>query len=850
MAFIGNIYKTLRLSTISVASAMHVLFAAEIKADPAKAEAFFQRYCTDCHGEKKSKGKITLHDFPFDSTDSKNLKLIENVLDTLKTNDMPPDDEEQPSDQEREAMVAWLDQSLRSQTEKSAAPVIAASTTRRLTNVEYEQTMRELFGLPLQVKELLPEDPQKPYHFNNNADFMLIGPEQVERYLEAARQSLSHVIVDPAPPKTLKQRFTWKAEVLQNGMAINEVGIWGNRRDSPANGFTISNPPTSGEFILRFKASAILTENAQELPLRFVMGYSLAENSSTLRMAPIGTVRLKNSPKDPQEFELRGRFENFPIRPATPHKNKMLPPSLTITPQNLYDDGTLNDNIDFQKSRNAKMPRAIIEWAEIEGPITQPWPPAHHTRILFDSPLRESNTDAYVREVLTRFLNRAFRRPVTRDEVQRFVSIYEIIRKETPSFEHAMRETLAMALVSPQFLFHTVADGEAVSPSYELASRLSYFLWKSMPDEELLSLAARGQLNDPKVVEKQVLRMLDDKRSETFIRDFTMQWLSLAKSLTVPINVELFPRFLQYVAFGERKNTEEPYRPTIREYMLQESIAFVGVMIRKNLNPLNVVDSNFAMLNQRLAAHYGVPNVHGDEIRAVAIKPEHQLGGLLTNGSVLVGNGTGTAPHPIYRAVWLREAILGEYVAPPPAEVPALTDTAGESAEKALSIKVLLEKHRTVESCNDCHARLDPWGIPFEHYNAIGQFQPKVPKDGIRIKALSPGSKMDLAQYNEYLKSINVVDVDATTRLPKGPEVNGLKGLKNYLIKERSEDINRNIIRRLMTYGIGRELSVHDRPAIEAIQNSARSNKSGMRDIIVSICQSELFQATSNIKTK
>ena len=162
-----------------------------------------------------------------------------------------------------------------------------------------------------------------------------------------------------------------------------------------------------------------------------------------------------------------------------------------------------------------------------------------------------------------------------------------------------------------------------------------------------------------------------------------------------------------------------PYLPTIRDYMIQETIGFVGELIRRNANASQVIDSDFAMLNQRLAAHYGVQGVHGVNLRPVPIKPEHRLGGLLTQGSILIGNGTGTAPHPIYRAVWLREAILGDTVKPPPAEVPALTDSAGESAEQSLSIAELLAKHRTVESCNDCHFRLDPWGIPFEHYNAV-----------------------------------------------------------------------------------------------------------------------------------
>ena len=810
---------------------------------------FFEQYCIQCHGEKKSKGKVTLHDFPYQAADEKHLKLWENVLDTLKSNDMPPDDEKQPSTAEREKIVAWLEAGLKQQTKNTPAPTAIAATTRRLTNFEYQNTLRDLLGIDLHVMDALPEDPVKPYHFHNTAEFMLIGQEQIDRYLETARRALASVIVDPTPPTPFKKRMQWNDNVgHQNGMANNAVGVWSNHRHSAAMGISIANPPTTGEFRLRFQASARLLHGAQEVPLRYVMGYTLQVNSSTQRIAEIGTVHLTSA--TPQVFEFRGRLENFPVQPPTPHRATIIPPTTYITPLNLYDDGSLNDNVDFHRTRNKDMPQALVDWLEFEGPFFETWPPAHHARIMIDSPLRESDPKAYARVVLKSFLPRAFRRPPTAEEIERFGKIFDIILAEGPTLEEAMRETLAMVLISPQFLYHTVADGKSVPPSYELASRLSYFLWASMPDDELLQLAAANQLKDPKILEQQTLRLLADPRSESFVKNFTMQWLSLAKMRAVPINPDLFPRFLYRVAHGERKGTEEPYRPTVRDYMIEETTAFISELIRSNESPLTVVHSDFAMLNQRLAAHYGIPGVHGEKLRRVPIKPEHHIGGLLTHGSVLIGNGTGTAPHPIYRAVWLREAILGEYVAPPPAEVPALSDTAGESAEKALSIKVLLEKHRTVEACNDCHARLDPWGIPFEHYNAIGQYQPLVPKEGSRIKGLADISEKGRQEYQDYLKSINTVPIEADTRLPKGPTVNGMQDLKAYLIQERKDDITRNLIRRLMTYGIARELTPHDRPHIEHLHSLANSRNLGMRDLIVHLCQSPLFQATAASTSK
>ena len=209
---------------------------------------------------------------------------------------------------------------------------------------------------------------------------------------------------------------------------------------------------------------------------------------------------------------------------------------------------------------------------------------------------------------------------------------------------------------------------------------------------------------------------------------------------------------------------------------------------------------------------------------------------------MLIGNGTGSAPHPIYRAGWLREAILGDDVADPPADVPALSDSAGESAEKALTIKDLLAKHRQKESCRDCHARLDPWGIPFEHYNAIGKHQPLVPKEGARVSGFNLHTHGDLAGYADYLKAIYTERVDATARVPRGPEVNGMAGLKAYLQKDRRDEIAENLLRRLLSYSFGRDLTPRDRFAVDAMLQESATHEHRLLDMIVTICQSPLFK--------
>lgn len=801
---------------------------------------FFEQHCVRCHGPEKSKGKITVHSLDGDLSAGQELERWEAILDVLSHGEMPPEDEPQPSKAEREAVAKWIESGMRDYV-AHASNESPMPTTRRLTNVEYQNTLNDLLGFELEVIDDLPEDPEDFYHFNNTAELMRMGPEQLTRYLEIARRAMASAIVDPGEPEVYKVRREWKKHGLDKGMALDEIGIWGNRRGSAAGGIGLRDYPMTGEFRLRMQASAILPEGYIEAAVQLDMGATPGNTGTPYKT--IDTVHLTNSPDEPEVFEFTGRIENHPYSQVSTRKNTpgALANQMSLIPRLIFDDGTLNDRYSYGTLRNIVMPRAVINWMEIEVPVVDVWPPKHHSDILFDSPLRESDPDGYIRAVLKRFLTRAYRRPATAAEIDKFAKIYGLIRPGAEHLEAAVRETLAMAMISPQFLYHTESD-PATDAHYAMASRLSYFLWASMPDEELLDLAARQQLDDASVIEQQTLRMLADEKANQFVESFTTQWLSIKKMKTVPINKDLFPRFLYVISGGESKGAEMPYRPSVREYMMRESVGFVGELIRSNASALSVVDSDFAYLNERLAAHYGVEGVKGEKLRPVPIKPEHHLGGLLTHGSVLIGNGTGTAPHPIYRAVWLREAILGDEVADPPSDVPALSDSAGESLEKALSIADLLAKHRTVESCNDCHFRLDPWGIPFEDYNAIGQYQPKVPKDGMRVNPFDANKHVDLEGYNNYLDSINTVDAMAKARVPHGPEVDGLRELKAYLLKNRKDDIAENVIRRLLSYSIGRHLTYRDRFEVQALFDQAQANDFKMRDIIVSICQSDVFQ--------
>ncbi|MFK7850632.1 MAG: DUF1592 domain-containing protein [Akkermansiaceae bacterium] len=814
-------------------------------------QPFFETYCIKCHGPDKSKGKITLHSLDGDLSRGEELERWEEILDVLNYKEMPPEDEKQPNAREREVVAEWIDSGLRDYVKKASSQA-PQTTARRLSNFEYQNTMRDLLGFELDLTKTLPEDPEKPYHFNNTADLMLLGPEQIDRYLKNARRAMASAIVDPGEPKVYRQKWTFEPRGPAFAAAHDdEVGVHGGGRRSVSRGVSFKEWPETGEFRIRIKAAAILPEGYDEVPLRMVMGSHLRHDAGTGDYHPVGTVYLNNTVDDLKDFEFRGRIENYPIQVGRVTKNGQEPNQRYIYPQNLFDDGRL---MDYYSSSNGKMqydlPRAVVREIEFEGPITDVWPPEHHTRILFDSPVRDSNPDAYVREVIKRFLDRAFRRPSTTEEIDRFAGLYKYLSPKFETLEETMRETLSMVLISHQFLYHTQAVEGIATPEYELASKLSYLLWGTMPDEDLLQLAEQKRLNDPEVITTQVKRLLEDERSSDFVDNFTTQWLSIDKMKVINVNLQLFPRFLYTVVRGERTGQEVLFRPTIRDFMHEETVGFIAELIRRNASVMNVVDSDFAWLNEPLANHYGVEGVKGIAFRPVALKAESRIGGLPTQGSVLVGNGTGSAPHPIYRAVWLREAILGDKVKPPPAEVPALSDTTGDSADNAVTIKDLLALHREQESCNDCHVRLDPWGIPFEEYNAIGQFQTKIPKNGTRISRFDPNTHKDLDGYKAYLKTVNTEDVDSIARVPHGPEVSGIEDLKKYLLKDRSEDVAENVIRRLLSYGIGRELTYRDRFDVEALLAEAKKSDYGFKDMIVAVCLSDSFRETTTNQTE
>lgn len=503
---------------------------------------------------------------------------------------------------------------------------------------------------------------------------------------------------------------------------------------------------------------------------------------------------------DAAAYEFNDYIENLPVPTYDQAEKNPL--------SNIMIVGMWNDHL--VKSRKDQGPPLRIESIEFEAPYHPVWPPKSHTAILFDDPLRDSNPDAYTRRVLRRFMTRAFRRPVEPAEVNRYFRFWKEVRSDFDTYEDGIREALVAVLCSPSFLYidrpfvasSLPANDEATQhDDHKLATRLSFFLWNSPPDAKLLKLARRGKLREQlaPVVNEMVL----DARAWRFVRTFAAEWLRLDRHETMQINVDAFPDYSRFV----------------KRDMREETFHFLRHAITENLSAGVLIDSDFAMLNQNLAEFYRIDGVEGPEFRRVALDSAVGRGGLLSQGAFLAGHSDGTQSHPIKRAVWMKERILGDPPPPPPPNVPEL-DPETPGFEK-LTLKEQLELHRNKPSCVDCHRKIDPYGVVFEEYDAVG-----------RRRTHAAGKPVDTA-----------------SELPDGSKLNGVADLKRYVLEERYDMYLRSLCEHLFAYATGREITYAEQPEIDQLVAAAKQDDR-LGSIILAVVQSDSFLRPTPIEIK
>jgi len=790
-------------------------------------QPLLKTYCFSCHGPDLQVANIRLDDLSANLVeDRRDAEIWRNTLHKLRRGEMPPKGSPQPGSEERAHVVGIL-QAVVDRAMEQRRSTDGRTVLRRLNRTEYQNTMTDLLGYEMNYARDIPPEGLSRDGFRNNASALRMTATQLEYYLEAARAAMGRMFVSgPAPveifeypfEKTNQDKWLLKAEQPADNVV--------SRTDA----FLAHMPtcyPEEGAFLVRVTAAAELKPGKGPPIMQVSVGF---RPDTEILFKTVGEVELTS--EEPQTFEFRGHIENFPL--PVPGQSKY--PGLVARVTNVYDDGTPRPKLEQREKEDGKkesyypeepdFPKVRVEKLVFKGPLADVWPPERHQRILFPSDLREKDEQAYVREVLKRFMTRAWRRPPEPADIDRYVDFYNSQTEAFPVFEERIQETLAMVLISPEFLYLMEPDSKDKRPldGWELASRLSYALWSTMPDERLFSLAESGKLLEDDVLASEVERMLHDERAWSFTTEFLGAWLYLDGMDRVAVNPDYHPHFTEQL---KTQIGEEP-----RQFFME--------LLRQDLSATNLIDSDFLMLNETMARHYGIEGVWGKEFRRVPLDPESQRGGLLTQASLLLANSTGEDSHPIKRAVWVRKRLLDDPPPPPPANVPELDAESPEMAR--LSVREQLRMHRADPSCALCHQDIDPWGVAFEHFDAIGQWRDNIRKMKPRPEPAESGEGDGKKKKEEAPPEFDLLPVDARETLPDGTAIESVNDLRNYLLEVRREDFARTMVAKLMAYMLGRSLEFTDQAEVDRLTADFVANDMKTRTLLEEVVKSDLFR--------
>jgi hypothetical protein len=797
-------------------------------------QPLLERYCYDCHGEDVQKNDLRLDTLNPNLVEGQDGAVWRSVLDALDRGDMPPEKKPQPSSREHEILTTWVSSELQ-RAAKIRQSMSGHVTLRRLTNYEYQNTLRDLLGIDMDFTFDLPPDTIGRDGFKNNGVFLEMSAQQLAAYNNAAKKGLTAAIVQGEPIQPVHDKIT-KSETnirfdrlmpakFDKNLGATPVGYgYKGKNNSGLNPSTfvlvcMANLPKTGTFRVKVKAS-VSPGDPQYSPPRMQIHVGHKTGALVEPQKLLGETDVTAVSSSPQEFVFTGRLEEFPLHNTDPASKKF--PGLRVM---VTDKNTVIPKVPKLKKgeqgqpleelyKQEKRPILLVHSVEFESPIDKAWPPESHTRLL---PQKSSDQtdEAYLNSMIENFLTRAYRRPAEPEEVTWAVNYFQKVRPTMATFEDAIIEVFALVLTSAKFLYlpeYQLGDGKGKKvelTQFELANRLSYFLLGTMPDAELQDLALKGKLNHNEILEKQVTRMLADDRSREFVKGFAGQWLMLDKMDGVAVNPSVFKTF----------------DLSLKEDMKEESLAFFAEILYKQESCLKFIDSDFVMVNDRLAEFYGLKKPNSGEFQRVKL-PENSVrtGGVLTQASFLLGNSTGAKSHPIKRATWFVDRIIGTPAPDPPADVPEIEEDTPES--KILTLKQQIEAHTEKASCHRCHRHLDPWGIPFEEFDAVGQFI-GYPRDGTTL------SKQSQALAEK---------VENDTALPDGTEVKGTRELVAYLMKNKQDQFASAFCKHLLTYALGRSFEWTDQPLLDKLAKEFKADDYRMHRLITRIVQSDAFK--------
>lgn len=825
-------------------------------------EPLLKSKCIDCHGADTTEGNIRIDILNPDLQKGPDVSWWLEVLAVLNNGEMPPPDEVELSDEDRSAIINWLSNEI-----QVASTVHRAeqghSSFRRMTRYEYNYTLQDILGLPYDFAKDLPPEAFSEDGFQNSAEMLHMTSIQFDTYRTLARKALQRAIVIGEQPPMLHWGITMKDAAAREWPKQQE------QIDKAKEQFK-DDPAKLKQELDRLNASFYRPHNntyykdlqsgrtAQFNWVYYGARYAFAPQNE-LRPVPSGfdhvaiiprgrhlvvelgdqlpddgilRVRARVSRSDKPdtgipslslEFAWRASNEGRAIIPVSkrdypievgPENAQIYEwhvPLGEIYPRNSVKGvtkmGAMPSPSEYIRFVNNSVAQGDIhiDYVEVATPVFDQWPPESHRRIFIESD-NSSDESVYAAEILANFMGKAWRRQISDDELERKIQLFNSIRPRCDSFEEAVIEVLATVLSSPNLLYIAGSDNGNKSKSksawlsnHDLATRLSMLLWSSTPDEQLLHLAETGEITDQVVLEEQVDRLLADPRSRRFSEHFVKQWLDL--------------QILEFLAIDRKVRPQ--FDPMLKKAMLEEPTEFFHEVLSKNASVLDFLHADYMVINEKLAVHYGIEDVLGNDFRRVELNDEqvNERGGLLTQAGLLTMNSSGADSHPLKRGIWLLESILNDPPPPPPPAVPEI-DLADPEIAK-MTLKERIEDHRHHAACMSCHAKIDPWGIAFENFDALGRWR----------------------------NDVKGQPVDASSTLFNNQTLDGMNGLKSYLLSNRQDQFARALVYKMSTYALGRPLTFGDRSSVDQITADLRKQGDGLATMVKMIVTSELFRS-------
>jgi mono/diheme cytochrome c family protein len=760
---------------------------------PATTAAVLAKYCITCHNEKRKTAGLAIDTLDLQRVGA-HAEVWEKVARKFRTHEMPPPGAPRPDAATYAAVTAHLEGAL--DAAAAAMPNPGRVPVHRLNRAEYANAIRDLLGLDIDSRGVLPADDSDQEGFDNVASVLTVSPALLENYLSAARM-ISRLAVGDTSRKPMVDVFKVERDMVQDERMSEELPF-GSRGGTAVN----YQFPVDGEYLFKIELKKQLYDyivgmgEPHQLDVR-LDGVLLKRFTVGGEGKGMTTPEnyAGNTPGDPEweKYMLtadRGLEVRAPVK-AGPHVV-----GVSFVRRLWEAEGILQPpQTGFGRTTNELyFGYPALKTVSIGGPFNVVGPGESPTRraLFVCTPKDAAAEEPCARKILSAVATRAYRRPVTEAETQVLLEFYRAGRSEDNTFDAGIQRGLERVLAAPSFIFRV---NRPAAPDFSLASKLSFFLWSSIPDEELLGLATRGKLKEPAVLEQQVRRMLRDPRSNALVEGFATRWLELSKIAGFVPDTQLYPEFDE----------------NLREAMTVETKLFVGDQLRQDRSVADLLLADYTFANDRLAQHYGIPNVYGSHYRPVKFA-DRRRGGLLGQASVLSVTSYPNRTSVVIRGRWLLANMLGSPPPPPPLDVPALKDPGVEGQPK--SLRERMELHRKNPACASCHQRMDPLGFSLENFDAVGKWRAEA--DG--------------------------APVDPNASLPDGTKFAGVEGLRNYLV-DHKEDFVRTLTGKLLAYAMGRGVEYYDQPAIRKIARDAAANDYRWSSVILGVVQSAAFRS-------